>query len=104
VAFKEGVQEILDAIQHGETVILNAAKATLRSGLILRSILPERSILGDALLAAFARALGEQDLSPVTARGYLHDLHKWREWLESSGGKPRDLESSRNSGVQALTY
>jgi hypothetical protein len=47
--------------------------------------------LGEALLAVFAHALCAQDLSPVTARGYLHDLDKWWEWLESSGGKPRDL-------------
>jgi hypothetical protein len=35
----------------------------------MRSILRDRPILGDALLGVFARALGEQDLSPVTARG-----------------------------------
>jgi hypothetical protein len=43
---------------------------------------PERTILGEALLAVFAHALCAPDLSPVTARGYPHDLNKWREWLE----------------------
>ena len=58
----------------------------------MRSISRDRTLLGDALLAAFARALGEQDLSPVTARGYLHDLGRFRGWLEAkAGAKPRDL-------------
>jgi hypothetical protein len=35
----------------------------------MRSILRDRPILGDALLGAFARALDEQDLSPITVRG-----------------------------------
>ena len=48
----------------------------------MRSILRDRPILGDALLGAFGRSLGEQDLSPVTARGYLHNLGKFRGWLE----------------------
>jgi len=30
--------------------------------------------------------LGEQDLSPVNARGYLHDLGKFRGWLEREAG------------------
>jgi integrase/recombinase XerC len=41
-------------------------------------------MLGEALLNAFARRLAEQDLSPVTARGYRHDLERFRGWIEAS--------------------
>lgn len=69
----------------------------------MRSIIPDRPILGDALLAAFRRSLGEQDLSPVTARGYLHDLGKFRGWLEAEpGAKPRDLR--RLTAVELVNY
>jgi hypothetical protein len=34
----------------------------------MRSILRDRSLLGDALLGAFARALGAQDLSYCSQR------------------------------------
>jgi site-specific recombinase XerD len=58
----------------------------------MRSISRDRAILGDAALQAFGRFLAEQDLSPVTARGYLHDLGKFRGWLErEAGAQPRDL-------------
>ena len=52
----------------------------------MRSIAPGAAILGDALLAAFARSLADQDLSPVTARDYLHDLARFRIWLEERRG------------------
>jgi|GEM_PF-3518176 len=69
----------------------------------MRSILRDRPILGDALLGAFGRSLGEQDLSPVTARGYLHDLGKFRGWLEGeAGAKPRDLR--RVTTVDLVNY
>jgi integrase/recombinase XerC len=68
----------------------------------MRSILRDRPILGDALLGAFGRSLGEQDLSPVTARGYLHDLGKFRGWLEGEAGGPRDLR--RVTTVDLVNY
>ena len=69
----------------------------------MRSILRDRPILGDALLSAFRRSLGEQDLSPVTARGYLHDLGKFRAWLEAEpGAKPRDIR--RLTAVDLVNY
>ena len=68
----------------------------------MRSIIPDRPLLGDALLAAFARSLGAQDLSPVTARGYLHDLGKFRGWPEEAGAKPRDLR--RVTAVDLVNY
>jgi hypothetical protein len=69
----------------------------------MRSILRDRSILGDALLGVFARALGEQDLSPVTARGYLHDLGRFRGWLEGeAGAKSPDLR--RVTAVDLVNY
>jgi Domain of unknown function (DUF4158) len=57
----------------------------------MRSILRDRPILGEALLQAFARSLGEQDLSPVTARGYLHDLGRAAalEWCCTARGSER---------------
>lgn len=71
--------------------------------MILRSIILDRPILGDALLAVFNRSLGDQDLSPVTARGYLHDLGKFRGWLElGAGAKPRDLR--RLTAVDLVNY
>ena len=48
---QSGIQRVLCAIQPGENGISNAAESTLRRGLILRSILPEGPILGEALLA-----------------------------------------------------
>src|SRR5664279_6173319 len=69
----------------------------------MRSILRDRPLLGEALLGAFARSLGEQDLSPVTARGYLHDLSKFRGWLEGEAdAKPRDLR--RVTTVDLVNY
>lgn len=69
----------------------------------MRSILRDRPILGEALLDAFARSLGEQNLSPVTARGYLHDLGRFRGWLEGeAGAKPRDLR--RVTTVDLVNY
>jgi hypothetical protein len=69
----------------------------------MRSILRNRPLLGDALLGAFAGALGAQDLSPITARGYLHDLGKFRGWLEGeAGAKPRDLR--RVTAVDLVNY
>jgi site-specific recombinase XerD len=69
----------------------------------MRSILRERPLLGDALLGAFKQSLGEQDLSPVTARGYLHDLGRFRGWLEGeAGAKPRDLR--RVTTVELVQY
>jgi integrase/recombinase XerC len=43
-------------------------------------------MLGEALLDAFARRLAEQDLSPVTTRGYRHDLERFRCWIEAGRG------------------
>lgn len=69
----------------------------------MRSIIQNRPILGEALLGAFKRSLGEQDLSAVTARGYLHDLGKFRGWLESEpGAKPSDLR--RLTAVDLINY
>jgi site-specific recombinase XerD len=69
----------------------------------MRSILRDRPLLGDALLGAFVRALGAQDLSPITTRGYLHDLGKFRAWLEGeAGAKPCDLR--RVTAVDLVNY
>src|ERR1017187_9107879 len=69
----------------------------------MRSILRDRPLLGEALLGAFARSLGAQDLSPITARGYLHDLGKFRAWQEGeAGAKPRDLR--RVTAVDLVNY
>ena len=69
----------------------------------MRSISRDRAILGDAALQAFGRSLAEQDLSPITARGYLHDLGKFRGWLErEAGAQPRDLR--RVTAVDLVNY
>jgi hypothetical protein len=82
---------------------LNAANRPLKEGVDIAFNNPERPILGDALLGAFKRSLGEQDLSAVTARGYLHDLGRFRGWLESEPGtKPRDLR--RLTAVDLINY
>jgi site-specific recombinase XerD len=52
----------------------------------MRSIRAARAILGDALLGDFARSLVAEDLSPVTGRGYRHDLDRFRAWLEEKHG------------------
>ena len=81
---------------------MERSKKHFGRGLIRRSILPERPILGEALLAVFAHALRSAGPLAVTARGYLHDLNQWREWLVSSGGKPRDLR--RVTVVDLVNY
>jgi site-specific recombinase XerD len=49
----------------------------------MRSIRRAAATLGEALLEAFASRLAEQDLSPVTVRGYRHDLERFRRWIEA---------------------
>jgi site-specific recombinase XerD len=71
----------------------------------LRSILPAVPILGDLLLAAFARSLRDQDLSPVTVRDYLHDLKRFRAWIEESRGRHRrEISLRRLTTVQLINY
>jgi site-specific recombinase XerD len=43
------------------------------------------------LLGDFERRLAEQDLSPVTARGYRHDLDRFRRWIEERRSRLRSL-------------
>jgi len=71
--------------------------------LILRSISSGPAILGDALLAAFARSLGDQDLSPVTVRDYLHDLTRFRIWIEDRRRR-REVSLGRLTTVQLVHY
>jgi site-specific recombinase XerD len=47
----------------------------------MRSTRTARAILGNRLLAQFKESLRDQDLSPVTVRGYRHDLERFRAWL-----------------------
>jgi site-specific recombinase XerD len=70
----------------------------------LRSISPAAPVLGDALLQAFARSLGDQDLSPVTVRDYLHDLHRFRIWIEQRRGRRREILLGRLTTVQLVNY
>jgi integrase/recombinase XerC len=71
----------------------------------MRSIRPAQAILGDDLLRDFARGLEERDLSPVTARGYRHDLDRFREWFEQSrGGAPKGVPLSRITAVDLINY
>ena len=71
----------------------------------MRSILPAGPILGDPLLAAFARSLRDQDLSPVTVRDYLHDLKRFRTWMEESRGRnQREISLRRLTAVQLINY
>ena len=69
----------------------------------MRSILPDPATLGDALLATFARSLGDQDLSPVTVRDYLHDLRRFRIWMEGRRGR-REVSLRRLTTVQLVHY
>jgi site-specific recombinase XerD len=71
----------------------------------LRSILPGPAILGDRLLASFARSLGDQDLSPVTVRDYLHDLQRFQIWMrEDRRGRRREVSLRRLTTVQLVHY
>lgn len=71
----------------------------------MRSILPAVPLLGDPLLAAFARSLRDQDLSPVTVRDYLHDLKRFRVWIEESRGRHRrEISLRRLTTVQLINY
>ena len=71
----------------------------------MRSILSAAPVLGDLLLAAFARALRDQDLSPVTVRDYLHDLQRFRAWIEGSrGSSQREVLFRRLTTVQLVNY
>ena len=73
----------------------------------MRSITPATAILGEALLQAFARSLRDQDLSPVTVRDYLHDLGRFRIWIEEGqGGGQASRESllGRMTAVDLVNY
>lgn len=66
----------------------------------MRSIRPRQGILGDDLLRDFARGPEERDLSPVTARGYRHDLERFRGWVEQNrGGAAKGVSLSRITAV-----
>ena len=54
----------------------------------MRSIRARPAILGEALLAEFDASLRSQDLSPATARGYRHDLDRFRSWIAPAGSVP----------------
>lgn len=81
----------------------------------MRSIRTARAFLGDALLGDFERRLAEQDLSPVTTRGYRHDLDRFRAWIEhresgpggaaSKGSEPEDpVLIERITAVDLINY
>lgn len=67
----------------------------------MRSIRAARAILGDALLGDFERRLAELDLSPVTARGYRHDLDRFRRWIEEHRGA---IPLDQITGVDLINY
>ena len=71
----------------------------------MRSIPRVAPILGDPLFQAFARSLADQDLSPVTVRDYLHDLKRFRTWMEESRGRhQREISLRRLTAVQLIHY
>ena len=71
----------------------------------MRSIRKARAILGEGLLGDFAPGLEEHDLSPVTARGYRHDLDRFREWIEQSHGTVgRAIALARITAVDLINY
>lgn len=67
----------------------------------MRSIKRARPILGDPLLKKFARFLREQDLSPATLRGYLHDVKRFRQWVEAGH---RGVALERITTVDLVNY
>jgi hypothetical protein len=70
------------SFRSGQTSPNRPVVASKWRGLTLRSITPATAILGEALLQAFAHSLRDRDLSPVTVRDYLHDLGRFRVWIE----------------------
>jgi integrase/recombinase XerC len=71
----------------------------------MRSIRANRALLADPLLGDFGQSLQSQDLSPVTARGYRHDLERFRAWIEQSRGTPSGtLPIVRITAVDLINY
>jgi site-specific recombinase XerD len=71
----------------------------------MRSIRLAPAILGEDLFLEFARELAARDLSPVTARGYLHDLGRFREWVAGSrGGSAKSVPLHRITAVDLINY
>ena len=71
----------------------------------MRSIRLARAILGENLLADFVRTLEERDLSPVTARGYRHDLDRFRQWIDGRrGAASSGIPLSRITAVDLINY
>ena len=66
----------------------------------MRSIRARPAILGEALLAEFDAGLRSQDLSSATARGYRHDLDRFRSWIAPTGSVPFD----RITAVDLVNY
>ena len=53
----------------------------------MRVIRPKAAILGDRVLADFARSLQAPDLAAATCRGYAADLGRFRAWVEDGRGE-----------------
>ena len=71
----------------------------------MRSIRSARGILGEKLLADFTRSLEQRDLSPVTVRGYRHDLDRFRQWMEHCRGAAGDgVPLGRITAVDLINY
>lgn len=71
----------------------------------MRSIRQAPATLGEELLAEFCRGLEKRDLSPATARGYRHDLGRFRRWMEQSRGEAgRPIALGAITAVDLINY
>lgn len=52
-------------------------------------------------LKDFVRSLENQDCSPKTSSGYLHDLKKMAAWFENTNGEPCRLEAITPSDIRS---
>src|SRR5581483_9663332 len=71
----------------------------------MRSIRATRALLADPLFDDFGQSLQRQDLSAVTARGYRHDLDRFRAWIEQSrGAADGTVPIARITAVELINY
>lgn len=69
----------------------------------MRSIRTAPATLGEHLFAEFSQSLRDHNLSPVTARGYGHDLERFRAWMEQNGSLKEPSASNRTVPLDHIT-
>ena len=58
----------------------------------------------DKLLTDFHNHLNDQDLSPLTIKGYLSDLHHFSRWFEQTNGEALTVQRITPTDVKEYKH